>query len=232
VVDGCLRVLVVVLVHLWLLWGRRSGHGGRGGATHSWATKLQRAQAKEVSRGQRGRAPGSVQALLKQETAASLGKNIFHTGILMILKFCFEICILQSVQLWWDCQTHSTDLLGFLISWTFSRIHQRPITVVGMAFLRSNQLLHFPYPSLHPFQDISMPIFSRKKLWRVIVPVPWTWGSGGGYCCLSGEFRNGHNLNREKIARIDCVAIISLGSNFNFNFKFPIVTNVFRNSWE
>ena len=36
--------------------------------------------------------------------------------------------------------------------------------------------------------------------------------------CLSGEFRNGPNLNREEIARIDCVAIIPFGRNLYNNY--------------
>lgn len=41
--------------------------------------------------------------------------------------------------------------------------------------LKANQLPHFFLPFL-PFKDISTPIFSLKKLWRVIIPVPWALG--------------------------------------------------------
>jgi hypothetical protein len=49
-------------------------------------------------------------------------------------------------------------------------------------------------------------------------------GSRGGYSsCLPGEFWNGHNLNREEIARIDCVAIISFGKNIYNWYKVEVI---------
>lgn len=79
-VDGSLRVLVVVLAHLR---GRRGGHdggwarrGGDAGAAERRSCKGLRLKA--AGGGRRGRAPGSVQALLKQETAATLGENVWR----------------------------------------------------------------------------------------------------------------------------------------------------------
>lgn len=79
-VDGSLRVLVVVLAHLR---GRRGGHGGGGARRGGDAGAAERRSCKGLrleaaGGGRRGRAPGSVQALLKQETAATLGENVWR----------------------------------------------------------------------------------------------------------------------------------------------------------
>ena len=72
----------------------------------------------------------------------------------------------------------------------------------------------FPYPSSCPLHNISTPIFSLKKLWRVINPLPGLWGWKGLLIgCLYREFRNGQIWNRKEIDRIDCIAIISFGRN-------------------
>ena len=69
----------------------------------------------------------------------------------MTLKFCFEICILQNIQLVNLILRHS-ELLCFelLTSWIFSRIQSGQTsetkTIVGVAFLRPNNSPIFPYP--------------------------------------------------------------------------------------
>jgi hypothetical protein len=46
---------------------------------------------------------------------------------------------------------------------------------------------------------MSMPIFSLKKLLRIVSPVPWALELEGAIIeCLSRECRNGHNWNRDE----------------------------------
>jgi len=66
--------------------------------------------------------------------------NTILTDILMILKFCFEISILQTTQPWWvSSQTWWTDLLELMISGTLIQIQSGH---------RPHQRLLLPLPSL------------------------------------------------------------------------------------
>jgi hypothetical protein len=72
--------------------------------------------------------------------------------ILIILKFCFEICILQNIQPWWvalsdmlNCPDWTSDILG---------IQPDPVrTQTSLTYncccvlLKVNQLPHFPFPT-------------------------------------------------------------------------------------
>lgn len=48
------------------------------------------------------------------------------------------------------------------------------------SFLKSNQSSNFPTPP-HPFRGFLITVFSRRKLWRVVILIPWGWVSGNGY---------------------------------------------------
>ena len=101
--------------------------------------------------------------------------------ILMILKFCFEIYILQNIQPWW---ISSSDMLNWP-PWTpvVLDFHLDPVrtqtseTVIGVAFLRPTNSpisLLFPCPSKisqHPYSawrsyEESLSQFPRLWGWR------------------------------------------------------------------
>ena len=100
--------------------------------------------------------------------------------ILMILKFCFEIYILQNIQPWWISSSDmlnwpawTPDVLVFHLDLVRAQTSETN-TIIGVAFLRPTNSPIFP--TLYPLKNISMPIFSLKKLWRVVAPVSWALG--------------------------------------------------------
>ena len=103
--------------------------------------------------------------------------------ILMILKFCFEIYILQNIQPWW---ISSSDMLNWP-AWTPDVLvfHLDPVrtqtsetnTIIGVAFLRpTNSPISLPFPlpskiSQHPYSAWRSYEESSSQF-----PKLWGWG--------------------------------------------------------
>ena len=81
--------------------------------------------------------------------------------------------------------------------------------MLKLAFLSLTNFSNFPTPS-HSFKEFLLPLFSRKKLWRVIIPIPWVPVSGYGYfinyrvvVILRDNLEMVIILNREEIDGMD-----------------------------